>query len=199
MRKSRVSLFPSPIRQLRFYASGNTRCRSAANNSAVATLLALLASTGEEARVARHPSPSPRTVRIILIQELTQRILSRRNGALRRGGAQHPAGAGASAAVVDDHANVDDHQIARLRTHARETRRDTAACDVRLFPFDGNVTPAAPFRSCGPVAPIQESPADCELAPCRDMGVVEAWETRDRGGCSTAFGKWERTTVSTGG
>lgn len=52
---------------------------------------------------------------------------------------------------------------------------------------DGNVTPAAPFGSCGPVAPIQESPADCELAPCRDMGVVEAWETRDQGGCSTAF------------
>lgn len=30
------------------------------------------------------------------------------------------------------------------------------------------------------------------------MGVVETWETRDRGGCSTALGEWERTFVSIG-
>lgn len=53
--------------------------------------------------------------------------------------------------------------------------------------------------NCEPVALIQESPADCELTPCRDMGVVEAWETRDREGCSTAFDGWEReSTLSKG-
>jgi len=95
--------------------------------------------------------------------------------------------------------HVCTHARTHARTHVRtRSRRDTAACGVRLFPSTGNVTPATPFVSCGPVTPIQESPADCELAPCRDMGVVEAWETRDQGGCSTAFGEWERTTMSTG-
>jgi len=126
-----------------------------------------------EPRLSIIPRTAPVTY---LIRELTQEPLSRRNGALRRG-ALHRRGEIRS--ERSGHSRVTLR--ARTRTHAR-THADRAVTRATYVYFrrrkrDTRCT----IASCEPVTPIQESPADCELAPCRDMGVVEAWEMESRG------------------
>lgn len=173
--KSCISLFPI---RLRFCASGNNHRCSAASNSAVASTSERCASSSP------HPATPPAldnshsgTHTEIYSVATARCILQRRecSGRERRRPSNCAYTRAYARTYARAHARTHENRVVTLPRAAyvyfRRRKRDTRCTR------EAAADPSLPFKS-------RRRTASSQLAPCRDMGVVEAWETRDRGGCS---------------